>query len=80
MVALWRPFFVSFVSFSTKQNVQDHHKGKAQGKTDGADVGVLALGCFGDKFFDYNVEHCAGCGHAGTAIQRTSQGYAYDPE
>ena len=41
--------------------IEYHHQHEADGKTDGAEVGVLAVGGFGDKFLDHDVEHGA-CG------------------
>lgn len=51
---------------SSQDDIECHHEDEADSETDGAEVGVLALGGFGDEFLDNDVEHgcCRGGGGA----------------
>ena len=42
-------------------DIEYHHQYETDGKADGAEVGMLAAGGFGNEFFYYNVEHSACC-------------------
>ena len=41
--------------------IEYHHQDEADGKADGAEIGVLTTGGFGNQFLDHDVEHGA-CG------------------
>ena len=38
-------------------HIEDHHEDKADGETDGGEVGMGALRGFGDEFFDHHIQH-----------------------
>ena len=42
-------------------HIEYHHQDEANGKADGAEVGVLTAGGLRDEFLDHDVEHGA-CG------------------
>lgn len=51
----------SITTLLTHHYVEHHHQHKANGKTNGAEVRVLALAGFGNEFLYYDIEH-GSCG------------------
>ena len=47
--------------FSSHHHVENHHQHEANGKTNRAEVRMLALAGFGNEFLHHNIEHSA-CG------------------
>ncbi len=41
----------------THYHIKHHHQYEANGKADGAEIGVLTAGGFWDQFLDHDVEH-----------------------
>ena len=42
---------------SSHHHVEHHHQHKTDGKTNGAEIGVLTAGGFGDELLDHDIEH-----------------------
>ena len=51
---------VEFNFLLTHYYVKYHHQDEADGKADGAEIGMLTVRGFGNQFLDHDVEHGSG--------------------
>ena len=54
-------FFCDLLGKLSHHHIEYHHQDKADGETDGAEIGVFALAGFWNEFLDDDIEHGA-CG------------------
>ena len=50
-----------FTTRLAHHHIESHHQHETDGKADGAEVGVLTAGSFGDEFLNHDVEHGTCC-------------------
>ena len=50
-----------FTTRLAHHHIESHHQHETDGKADGAEIGVLTAGSFGDEFLNHDVEHGTCC-------------------